>query len=138
MVDIVLLVGKILFLALLYLFLLAAVRAGIGLVRSGAPVRDSRFIVAVTHGPAELAGTRLPLSAPVNIGRSPKADIVIGDSFVSTMHARISPTRDGARVEDLGSTNGTLLNGRRLTSPENAGDGDIITIGQVQLMLEKT
>lgn len=137
MVDIVLLVGKILFLGLLYLFLFAAVRAGIGLVRTGAPVRGSRYVVVVTQGPPELAGTRLPLGAVLTVGRSPKADIVIGNEFVSTMHARISPTREGARIEDLGSTNGVLLNGVRITRPTDAGPGDVIAIGQVQLMVEK-
>lgn len=137
MADVTLLFGKILFIGLLYLFLFAAVRAGLGLVATGSPPRAGRMRVVVSRGPEELVGAKLPLTAPLTVGRSPDADIVIADTFVSTMHARISPARAGALVEDLGSTNGTSLNGRALDGSGAAGPGDVIGIGQVEITLER-
>ena len=137
MVNVVLLAGRLLLLALLYLFLLATIRAGIGLIAGQAPKRKDRgLVVSVSRGPSELLGTRIPLRGPVIIGRSPGADIVIADEFVSARHARIAPTGTGAVVEDLGSTNGTLLNGGRLMAPSSAKAGDVIDIGDVRLKLE--
>ena len=72
MVDVVLLAGRLLLLALLYLFLLAAIRAGIGLIAGQAPPsKDRGLVLAVSRGPSELLGTRVPLRGPVIIGRSP-------------------------------------------------------------------
>ncbi len=137
MIDVVLLAGRLLLLALLYLFLLAAIRAGIGLIAGQAPSRKDRgLVIAVTRGPAELLGTRVPLRGPVIIGRSPGADIVIADEFVSARHARIAPAGNGAVVEDLGSTNGTMLNGTKVSVPSSAKAGDVIDIGDVRLKVE--
>ncbi len=137
MVDVALLAGRLLLLALLYLFLLAAVRAGIGLIAGQAPAKSDRgLVLAVSRGPAELLGTRVPLRGPVIIGRSPGADIVIADEFVSARHARVAPAGNGAVVEDLGSTNGTLLNGAKVVAPTSAKSGDVIDIGDVRLKVE--
>jgi FHA domain len=133
-VDVVLLAGRLLLLALLYLFLFAAIKAGIGLVAGQAPARKDRgLVLEVSRGPAELRGTRVPLRGPVIIGRSPGADIVIAGEFVSGRHARVAPTGTGAVVEDLGSTNGTLLNGTRVVAPMSVKAGDVIDIGEVRL-----
>ncbi len=61
---------------------------------------------------------------------------MIADEFVSAKHARVAPTGTGALVEDLGSTNGTLLNGVRIAAPSPAKAGDLIDIGEVRLKLE--
>ena len=134
MVDIVLLAGKILFLALLYLFLFAAVRAGIGLVSSAAP-RDGtwRLGLVVTAGPKELQGIKLDLSEPITIGRDPSSDLVIADDFVSTRHARVDPSQRGPMLKDLGSTNGTILNGKSVTRPTRLKQGDRLELGKVVL-----
>lgn len=136
MADLILLFGKILLLGLLYLFLFAAVRAGIGLVSTGVPARDATLRVRVTRGPRELLGMKLPLTAVLTVGRSPEADIVVADEFASSMHTRLTPARGGVLVEDLGSTNGTLLNGQPLIGPETAGPGDVVGVGTVELTLE--
>ena len=95
--------------------------------------------LAVVAGPARAAGRRAcPSTGPVVIGRSPGADIVIGDDFVSARHARVTPAGDGAVVEDLGSTNGTLLNGRPLTAPTSLRPGDAIDIGDVRLKVDRS
>jgi serine/threonine protein phosphatase PrpC len=109
-----------LLLALLYLFLFAAVRAGIGHVTQHRAKRPGGFTVTVTQGPSELMGTTLPVSGPLVIGRSPGADIVIGDDFVSGRHARISPVGADVVLEDLDSTNGTFLNGARISAAQSA------------------
>ncbi|MBA4370722.1 MAG: FHA domain-containing protein [Coriobacteriaceae bacterium] len=137
MVDVALLFGRIVFLVALYLFLFAAVRTGVGLVRAGAPAGTAALVLAVTRGPRELAGTRVPLDGPVVIGRGPDADVRIGDEFVSARHALVAPVRGGALVEDLGSTNGTLLNGRPVTGQTAASAGDVIGLGPVELTLER-
>ncbi|MBE0477182.1 MAG: FHA domain-containing protein [Coriobacteriia bacterium] len=141
MVDIILLFGKLVFLALMYLFLFAAVRAGLGLVGgpSAAPARVGGLALAVTRGPAELRGVKVPLKGPVVVGRSPEADIVIADDFVSSKHARVVLAGGGGAVlEDLGSTNGTLLNGRRVTRSVPLKPGDLIGLGTVELRLERS
>jgi pSer/pThr/pTyr-binding forkhead associated (FHA) protein len=73
----------------------------------------------------------------VVIGRSPSADIVIGDDFVSARHARVSPAGNDAIVEDLGSTNGTLLNGLPLSVPTTLRPGDTIDIGKLRLKVDR-
>lgn len=134
MVDVVLLVGRLLLLALLYLFLLAAVRAGIGLVKGSGPgERKTGLALKVVSGPRELKGTKVAIVGPVVIGRTPGADIVIADEFISSQHARVVPQGTGAVLEDLGSTNGTVLNGQRISAPTLLDEGDEIELGTVIL-----
>jgi len=138
MIDVVLLAGRLLLLALLYLFLFAAVKAGIGLVAGQRKKGVGAWNVRVVQGPPALMGITVPVNGPIVIGRSPGADIVIGDDFVSGKHTRISPAGDGAVIEDLGSTNGTLLNGRRLTAPQQLRPGDAVDIGSVKLKVDRS
>lgn len=136
MIDVVLLAGRLLLLALLYLFLFAAVKTGIGLVAGQRQKGSAVWTLTVAQGPRELLGTKVPVTGPVVIGRSPGADIVIGDDFVSGKHARVSTSADEAVLEDLGSTNGTLLNGSRVTAPQSLRPGDAIDIGSVRLKVD--
>jgi hypothetical protein len=138
MIDVVLLAGRLLLLALLYLFLFAAVRAGIGLVAGQRVKGKGAWTVTVVQGPRELMNAKVPVTGPVVIGRSPGADIVLGDDFVSGRHARIMPSGDGAIVEDLGSTNGTVLNGQPLTGSRSVRPGDTIEIGSVRLKVDRS
>lgn len=139
MVDIVLLVGKLVLLALLYLFLFSAVRAGLGHVRAAGPAAaHARLALTVAEGPRELKGVRIPIAGPVVIGRSPGADIVIADDFISSSHARVTATPEGgALIEDLGSTNGTIVNGEQITSPVALAVGDAVDVGTVRLKVVK-
>jgi pSer/pThr/pTyr-binding forkhead associated (FHA) protein len=95
------------------------------------------LMLTVVEGPPELRGTSLPVSSPVVIGRSPGADIVVGDDFVSARHAKVSPAGDEAVLEDLGSTNGTVLNGQRISAPQTLRPGDAIDIGAVRLKVDR-
>jgi pSer/pThr/pTyr-binding forkhead associated (FHA) protein len=138
MVDIVLLVGKLVFLALIYLFLIAAIRAGLGSLAGSTRRRDERpLALVVATGPRELKGVRVPLTARVSIGRAPGADLVIADDFISTSHAAVTPTPHGPVLEDLDSTNGTVLNGRTLKAPAQLSVGDIVQLGTVRLRVER-
>ena len=139
MIDVALLAGRVLLLALLYLFLFAAVRAGLGLVRRGAPgAPEVPLSLVVTVGPPELAGVRIDLNHTVRIGRSPELELVIADDFVSTAHARIIPAPGGPVLEDLESTNGTLLNGRRVKGLSSLVAGDEIEVGTVKLKVARS
>jgi hypothetical protein len=137
-IEIVLLAGKLLLLALMYLFLFAAMRTGLDMVSGRRPSTPGGLVLAVTQGPRELHGTRLPIAGPIVIGRSPGADVVIADDFVSARHARVTPAPGGALLEDLGSTNGTVLDGIRVTGPTPMHAGSVIELGAVRLEVLRT
>jgi hypothetical protein len=64
------------------------------------------------------------------IGREVSVDIVINDAEVSRKHARLVPQHGGFIIEDLGSTNGTFVNGQRLMGPHMLRSGELISIGE--------
>ena len=68
------------------------------------------------------------------IGRAADSFLFVDHSSVSRRHARIRVDPSGAVLEDLGSKNGTLLHGRRITGPERLSDGDAIEIGPAALV----
>ncbi|MFY1596108.1 FHA domain-containing protein [Micromonospora sp. WMMD737] len=67
------------------------------------------------------------------IGRGSTADIVVHDAHLSRRHAEVWLTGEGAALADLGSTNGTWLNDRRITGVERLADGDVIRLGRTEL-----
>ena len=85
----------------------------------------------------ELRGKRLPIKVPVvNIGRGDYNDVVIADPSVSTMHAKLQ-RRDAIWVlTDLGSTNGTFVEGERLTGEAPLGPGTTLRFGDVSALFE--
>ena len=70
------------------------------------------------------------------IGRSRDCDIVLGDGNVSRRHAEVVPSTNGWSVNDLGSTNGVLVNGRRITGATALRPGDRIELGTSELRFE--
>ena len=132
MIDVALWIGRILLIALLYLFLFAVMRTGINQVKNQRRKVGGWFIV-VERGPKELLGVKIRVNGPVVVGRSPGADIVIGDSFVSGKHARFTLSGKDLVVEDLQSTNGTLINGRPLLVPTIIHKNDEVVIGDVEI-----
>jgi FHA domain len=143
------------FLAVLYLFLLWVARSSMkDLSRAGAgaaaaePVeppsprrRESglpdlragvsprlEVVAAMGHEP----GTRFDVGSGATLGRSNGADINVDDPFASSAHARIFPRGDYMYVEDMGSTNGTYLNGRQIRAAERLKVADTIRIGDTE------
>jgi ABC transport system ATP-binding/permease protein len=88
---------------------------------------DNRLVVE--QGPSP--GQEYPLSRlPVVIGRLPGVDILVEDTRISRQHARLSQRQDQIQIEDLGSSNGTFVNGERIVAPHPLQDGDQIGLGQ--------
>ena len=132
MIDVVLLIGRLLFVALLYLFLFAIMRTGIGLVR-GQRRKERTWNLSVEKGPKELRGVTIAVRGPVIVGRSPNADIVIAAGYVSARHARFSLMGQNLFVEDLGSTNGTAVNSQPISEPVALNNNDIVNVGDVSI-----
>lgn len=83
------------------------------------------------------SGERVELGAtPVVIGRMSECDVTIADTNVSRRHAQVRATGSGFSVADLGSTNGTLVNGERLVAERRLADGDIVSVGATHLRFE--
>jgi hypothetical protein len=86
-------------------------------------------IAAMGHEP----GTVFDLGdGGATMGRSASSDIEVDDPFASSAHARIFPRGDFMFIEDMGSTNGTFLNGRQLRRPEQLKVADKIRIGDTE------
>jgi len=85
--------------------------------------------------PAELAGGHYDLLPEMTLGRAPGCNIVVDDTYVSQLHARIFNQNGQFHVEDLGSTNGTLYNGGGVSSGQALKAGDRIQVGNMLLEL---
>jgi pSer/pThr/pTyr-binding forkhead associated (FHA) protein len=82
-------------------------------------------------------GTTVALSSlPVTIGRDGNSSIVIDDDYASSRHARLVPQGATWQLEDLGSTNGTVLDGAKVSTATAVYAGSKITIGRTVLELE--
>jgi FHA domain len=141
------------FLVVLYLFLLWVARSALkDLRRTVAPAPDATgFHHAPAFGPGPSGGDswlvaergggleqgeRFDLIGGLSIGRSRDADVQIEDRYASGVHARIF-SRDGrSYVEDMSSTNGTLLNDAELKGEAELLDGDIVRIGDTEFRFE--
>jgi pSer/pThr/pTyr-binding forkhead associated (FHA) protein len=79
---------------------------------------------------------RLPAGAVKTIGRSTGAEFIVDAALVSRLHCQLTATKDSLHVKDLDSTNGTFVNGKRVTDAE-LKDGDRLAVGRVELMVSK-
>jgi hypothetical protein len=151
------------FIAVLYLFLLWMARSALKDLRGTGRGADGRgqpsyedatgMHVASSGfgGDGELGAPRLrvetaaglrdgvayDLSDGAVLGRGDEVDIQLEDSFASTAHARLVPQGDVVVLEDLGSTNGTYLNGEPLRGPQPLHVGDRIRIGDSEFTFER-
>lgn len=151
--DETLLVLKLVFLVLLYVFIVLVMRsatkdlggapqesivlgaAEASRLRAEHGVRPYRFLVVA--GPGLSVGATVDVVSPTVVGREAGRGIVLdGDEFASGRHARIDPGPDGVWVEDLNSTNGTFVNGERVTSRRALEAGDILRVGETELRLQ--
>jgi pSer/pThr/pTyr-binding forkhead associated (FHA) protein len=85
--------------------------------------------------PAELKGRTYPLGEEVTVGRAAGCQVTIDDTYASQLHARVFQREGQIYVEDLGSTNGTYLNRRKVTGPMQVQRGDKLQIGNTVLEL---
>lgn len=104
---------------------------GVTAVRPATPMYVLR---GVTGG---AFGRSYPLQEAVTLGRSPECTIHVNDPGLSRVHARLVPCEDGVRIEDLGSTNGTFLNDRRVMK-DKARIGDEIGFDKLRFRLSGT
>ena len=146
---------KIAFLVLLYLFIWRIVRSAARDLRLpqesmilspqqassllAQPVARELGRLVVVSSPALEQGTVLTIdSSSLGIGRGANNDVPIpDDEYASTRHARFEPRRDGVYVEDVGSTNGTFVNGIRLSGDRRLASGDVVRIGETDLRFER-
>ena len=154
----VLLALKIAFLVLLYVFVVRVIRSA-GRERP-APSQDSMILtpaaaaaaglgrsqsrrkvvrLVVQRSPSLEEGSEFPIdSAPVTVGRGGQNDLVLeGDEFASARHARIEARGDGVWVQDLDSTNGTYVNGKRVIGAQRVDPGDVLRVGETDLRVEE-
>jgi pSer/pThr/pTyr-binding forkhead associated (FHA) protein len=153
-VDEALLGLKVAFLVLLYVFVWVVVRSATRGLSAGAPqesivlpaaeaaalraaVAPPSRAVVVRSSPALEAGTAFRLTNTTLVGRGAENGIRLdADTTVSNRHAVLDSRTDGIWVEDSGSTNGTFVNGARVTSARLLQPGDVVRIGHTDLVVE--
>jgi hypothetical protein len=141
------------FLAVLYLFLLFVARSALKDLRATvAPAPDATgfhpaqgfgdapggadaWLIAERGGGLS-AGERFDLIGGLSIGRSKESDLQIEDRYASGFHARIFSREGRHFVEDMSSTNGTLLNDAELKGEAELVDGDVVRIGDTEFRFE--
>jgi hypothetical protein len=139
-------------LALLYFFIYRAVRSVTVDVAERMPSRPPRQRAAkparaprvgkapaslVVHAPdGQKVGT-FRLGDPLEIGRAESCNVRVDDAYVSLVHAKLYGKNGAWYVEDLGSTNGTYLNDRRVASPVEVHTGDVVRVGKTLLELRR-
>jgi hypothetical protein len=149
LVEQLLLVLQVAFVVLLYLFIWRVVRVAsrdlsvgqesmiLTPVRPVEPVQRGHGSLVVTDSPELEVGSRLEISRDLLAGRDASCDMALpADGYASARHARFHRGPDADMVEDLHSTNGTFVNGDRLSGSRQLQAGDVITIGQTQLTYE--
>ena len=105
--------------------------------RVGGPVETAQPQARRPRALLAVAGKRLlvpPQGAA--IGRSRECDIVIEDAGISRRHAELRPGAGGWVLTDLGSTNGVLVNGRRIQGPRELEPGDRLELGATEILFE--
>ena len=94
------------------------------------------LILEIVEG--EDAGRQTPLDGPIEIGRDSSAGLAVDDEQASRRHARVSAQGDVAVIEDLGSTNGTYVNGQTVEGPRVVRPGDQIRVGLTVIELRSS
>jgi len=136
---------RVLFIFLLYFFLYQVVRvtareltviaSAVPQTQPVVPVASARLIV-VDGAESDLApGTSFTLQPVTMIGRDPDATIRLTEPFISSHHAEIASTDGRWWIRDLGSTNGTFVNGQRVSASTGIRTGDIVQFGRMTLQL---
>ena len=111
--------------------------AQVAQARAEAGVVPGRLVV--TRSSAVAVGTAFEAGpVPTTIGRDDDNVLVLkGDDYASGQHARVESGLDGTWVVDLGSTNGTYVNGERLEGRRRLHEGDLVQVGDTELRFER-
>ncbi|HEU4832925.1 MAG TPA: FHA domain-containing protein [Pyrinomonadaceae bacterium] len=120
-----------------------AARTGVPIPGAAPPMPDIQVTARVTmpNGTREIPLIFKPGGRRLNVGRASDNDLTLNDSSVSKIHAALLMTTEGTLlVADTGSTNGTYLNGRRISYGESrlVEDGDVVGFGDVEVRLRKS
>ena len=139
--ELLALLARLAFVLLLYLFVfwaLVALRRSVraSAMLANAPRRPATLTLAEAAPVDGPVGRVVPIDQPLVIGRRGECEVVMQDDAVSGRHARISWDTDGWQVEDLKSTNGTFLNGQRVTRPTRLKSGDALRVGNATWRVE--
>ncbi len=153
-VETTLLLLKIAFLVLLYLFIWRIVRSAardLRLPQESMILSPQQASALLPQPVARELGRLVVLKSPIldqgevvalashalRVGRGGDNDLSVeGDEYASSHHARFEPRRDGVYVEDVGSTNGTFVNGIRVSRERRLVPGDVVRIGETDLRFE--
>jgi len=92
--------------------------------------------IVVLDGPGK--GDAVPLRGEIVVGRDPDATLDITDDYASGQHARFYRDDESWIVADMGSTNGTVVNGLRIARATRVGDGDVVRVGRTSLRVEES
>lgn len=130
MPDIILALLRLIFLGLVYLFVWQVARGIATHLGIHADRRKRRGTKVVVVRSESQAGLDFTVTDATVLGRSDEADIVIDDPYASEFHLRLVAQEGGLTLHDLGSTNGTYLNGRRVTAPAELRRGDAVQVGK--------
>ena len=127
------------FLAALYVFLALVVRALLRDIRAASrdPSGALGRLVVIASASVPATGSVFPLDAVTTLGRDLGCGVVLEDPFASSRHAILTFRGRGWYVEDLGSTNGTLVNGVTVAGGLSLGFGDELQIGEIRMRLER-
>lgn len=114
---------------------LPEVRISLADLLDGEPPLPHAYLLVLT---GSARGTTLVVDTlPVVIGRGEDADLVLADETVSRTHARIAGDRDAIGLEDLGSSNGTMLNGNPIAGAITILDGDLLALGSAMVLVKR-
>lgn len=130
MPDIILALLRLIFLGLIYLFVWQVARGIATHLGIHAQRRRRRGTKVVLVRSESQAGLDFTVTDAAVVGRSDEADVVIDDPYASEFHLRLVSSENGLTLHDLGSTNGTYLNGRRVTAPTELRRGDAVQVGK--------
>ncbi|HLT97638.1 MAG TPA: FHA domain-containing protein [Acidimicrobiia bacterium] len=130
MPDIILALLRLIFLGLVYLFVWQVARGIATHLGIHAERRKRRGTKVVIVRSDSQAGLDFTVTDATVLGRSEEADVVLDDPYASEFHLRLVASEDGLTLHDLGSTNGTYLNGRRVTAPAELRRGDAVQVGK--------
>lgn len=130
MTDLILTALRLVFLGFLVLYVVQVARAmgrHVGPITRAANRTANQVVIVRSE---TQAGTSHTVKDASTFGRSPDADVLLDDPYASEFHLRFTAEDDRLLLTDLGSTNGTYLNGRRVSAPVGVKRGDAVQVGK--------